>query len=379
MLPARDLQLRLSADVSNTMKKWHPPGISVAVVLRDGRVLSVVRGLERLDRRTPVTTTSVFSAGSITKTFIAAAVLRLVEERRLRLDNTIRRWLPGVPSSDKITIRDLLAHTSGLAWDSGSWDSWFRDVVGHPDVAVPTNDPLRHKPYVVAPAGTGFRYGNGNYELLAQIIERVTGQQLSTVIRSRFIGPLKLDRTFVQPDEEPPPPIAHGYALHVGNHFAEDFVDTKGPVSQSDYADVAGAKDYVPSLRITSLIRASGAMASTATDLARWAGASWGGTVLDRSSTSAMLAVSAPSTQKHSPPGFDGYGLGVVRTTVGGQTLWDHAGGITGFQSLVGYVPEQQVSFAIMVNTSRDALIVGELAQAILRSLGINARTPIVA
>src|SRR5438445_12704311 len=74
---ANELRSRLDADVARTVDKWHPPGLSVAAVLRDGRVLSVVRGVEQFGNRAPVTATSLFCAASVTKTFVAAAVLRL--------------------------------------------------------------------------------------------------------------------------------------------------------------------------------------------------------------------------------------------------------------------------------------------------------------
>lgn len=368
-LSASEVQARVEADVSDTVKEWRPPGISVALRLRGGRMLTVVRGVERVDTRTPVTTTSVFAAGSASKSFVAAAVLRLVEERRLHLDDPIHEWVPDVPSSTKITIRHLLSHTSGLKWDPGSWERWYRDVVGRPGVAMPD----RREPRLVASPGASYRYENSNYELLAKIIEKVSNKNLARVLRSRFLDPLELRRTFVQPDERPRPPITHGYdrpSVH----------DYDWPGARSLDVDVTeGGRGYVPSLSITSLLRAGGGIASTPTDLARWARGLWGGHVLERSSRSAMLSVSEVSTKTHDPPGFDGYGFGVVRTRFDGHVLWSHGGGTTGFRAFVGYLPHLDLSFAVMVNTSRDDFIVGELVQAILRSLGVDARTPIIA
>jgi D-alanyl-D-alanine carboxypeptidase len=356
--------------VEDTVEKWHPPGISVAVRPRDGRVLTVVDGVERVDEQTPVKENSVFGAGSISKSFVAAAMLRLIEEGRVGLDDSTEEWLPDVPSSNKITIRHLLTHTSGLGWDAGSWDDWYSEIVRRPGTAITD----QREPRLVGEPGHSFRYENSNYELLAKIIERVSNERLGSVIRARFLDPLELDRTYVQPDERPRPPITHGYdrpSVH----------DYEWPGARSLDVDVSeGGKGYVPSLSITSTLRAAGGMASTPTDLALWARAVWGGDALKRSSRAAMLSVSAPSTKQHEPPGFDGYGLGVVRTRFdGGRVLWSHGGGTTGFRAFAGYLPHLDLSFAVMVNTSRDDFIVGELVQAILQDFDIDAPTPIIA
>jgi len=303
-------------------------------------------------------------------------MLRLDEEGRLGLDDVIARWLPDVPGSREITVRQLLSHTSGLVWDRGSEEAWLHDVVGRPGVAVAADDPLHKPPREAARPGSAFRYENGNYELLARIAEQVSREGLARSIRSRFLDPLGLSRTFVQPDERPAPPIAHGYRRRCRVRWSCSRVLSS---AKADYIDVTeGGGGYLPALSVVSFLPASGGMASTPSDLARWAGALWGGRVLGQASTATMLTVSSASTTAHDRPEA-GYGLGVVRSDPDGQPLWNHGGGLDGFQTFVGYLPQRQVSFAVAVNTSANSLIVGELVQALLGRLGIKASRPIVA
>ena len=192
---------------------------------------------------------------------------------------------------------------------------------------------------------------------------KVSREGLARSIRSRFLDPLGLSRTFVQPDERPAPPIAHGYRRRCRVRWSCSRVLSS---AKADYIDVTeGGGGYLPALSVVSFLPASGGMASTPSDLARWAGALWGGRVLGQASTATMLTVSSASTTAHDRPEA-GYGLGVVRSDPDGQPLWNHGGGLDGFQTFVGYLPQRQVSFAVAVNTSANSLIVGELVQALL-------------
>ena len=132
--------------------------------------------------------------GSVTKTFVSATVLELVDEGRLSLDDSVRRFLPDVSQvSREITIRQLLDHTSGLA-DVFN-DATRRGLEEHPERAWSTRQLLAslHAPWYQP--GEGWAYANTNYYLLGMIVERVTGSTLEQEIERRFLDPLDLGST----------------------------------------------------------------------------------------------------------------------------------------------------------------------------------------
>jgi D-alanyl-D-alanine carboxypeptidase len=128
-----------------------------------------------------------FGIASTTKTFVATVVLQLAAERHLSLDDPVERWLPGlVPNGRKITIRQLLNHTSGLS----------NDVSGRPPrerVRMAARQGLYAQP------GTTFAYSNTNYVVLGLIVEEVTGHRVDRAVQERILRPLHLDRTSYGP------------------------------------------------------------------------------------------------------------------------------------------------------------------------------------
>ena len=173
------------------------PGV-VVHVRRDRSVVELAAGRADLAEPRRMTTDDRFKVGSITKTFVATAVLQLVAEGRLHLGDTVARWLPGlVPGGDRITVRQLLMHTSGLF-----------DYLDDPRPFAPyLNGDFRHfwtprqlvriavsHPPLFAP-GTGFSYTNTGYVLLGLIAERADGERLAVQLRRRIFAPLHLTAT----------------------------------------------------------------------------------------------------------------------------------------------------------------------------------------
>src|SRR3954468_6637644 len=171
------------------------PG-AIALV-RDGRrSLRLVSGYENLATRRPMRPRDRFRVGSVTKTFVATVVLQLAGEGRLALEDTVERWLPGlVPGGANITIRQLLNHTSGLG--DYADDAFVRRVLEDPGrvwapkelIAVGTSHPPPFGP------GAGLAYSSTGYIVLGLIVEKATGNQLSTELRRRIFAPLRLRST----------------------------------------------------------------------------------------------------------------------------------------------------------------------------------------
>ncbi len=192
-------------------------GVPGAVLLvREGdRTIRLASGSENLKPRTPMRADDRFRVGSITKTFVATVVLQLVGERRLALEDTVERWLPGVvPNGKRITLHQLLNHTSGL-FDYGGDRKFIAEAYRHPlkdwtprqIVAVAT----AHKPRF-AP-GMGWSYSDTNYYVLGLIVEAATKHSLARELRDRIFTPLRLRATSLPSAPAIAGRYAHGYFL----------------------------------------------------------------------------------------------------------------------------------------------------------------------
>jgi D-alanyl-D-alanine carboxypeptidase len=157
---------------------------AVAVVQTEEGIWQGAAGWADFDAKRRARPDDRFAIESTTKTFVAAVVLQLVQEKRLSLQDPVQRWLPGLLAAHPtITVRELLNHTSGLPTDYS------------------LGQPLRARVKAIAAAGVMFKpggapsYSNGNYVLLGLIVEKVTGRRLDRVVTDRIIRPLNLDRT----------------------------------------------------------------------------------------------------------------------------------------------------------------------------------------
>ena len=226
-----------------------------------------------------------FRVGSVTKSFTATIVLKLVEEGALRLDSTLEDHVPGViPRGDEITIRQLLQHRSGIA-DVTDYASWLERALRSPSTRP--IDTLRFagsKPLVFLPGSHG-RYSNTNYIALGLVIEKVTGHSYAQELEQRILKPLELDHTEL-PETWRLPDL-----------------------------DDDGYNPNVP--------WAAGAIVSNAHDLSRFYSALLSGRIL----SSATLA-----TMKKT---VEGTGLGIRPTDLPCGRAWGHAGGILDYQTLV--------------------------------------------
>jgi D-alanyl-D-alanine carboxypeptidase len=258
---------------------------------------------------------------SITKTFVATVVLQLVAERRLSLQDSVQRWLPGVVVGhgyrpDRITIGELLQHTSGL-----------RDYVDTPGWVTPQvlERTWRPRQLVAAalrlgPPLSGWNYSNTNYILAGMLIRRVTGHSPITEIRRRILLPLGLrDTSFPLTSKRIPGPHAHGY---IGTHDVTDLVN--------------------PSVTWTA-----GAMISTVDDVARFYRALLTGKLLPPPEQRELLT----TIPVHDPGELfpEQYGLGIYRVHLPCGTAWAHDGGYPGGFKTFSYTSPNGERQAVMV------------------------------
>lgn len=300
------------------------PGVLLSV--RDGGgSWSSVRGVADLDRARPLRAGDRFRVGSVTKTFVAAVVLQLVGERRVRLDDTVEEWLPGlVPGGRSITVRQLLSHTSGLF-----------DYVEDPAVFVPYAaepgyvwEPRRLVEIGVAhpptfPPGRRFAYSSTNYLLLGLIVEAATGTPLGQQLRERIFEPLGLRRTTFAP-RFVAAPFVHGHRApsHQG-------VVTGAPVDISH--ESAG------------WAWAAGAIVSSADDLDRFFDTLLAGRLLPPPLLREMQTLVPAGRQRY------GLGLAVFPTPCG--DAWGHTGNVQGTLTVAWSRKDASRRIVLVVNT----------------------------
>ena len=286
-------------------------GVTFAAV-RDGELLWAGSSGVARDARTRLLADSTMIVGSVTKTFVAATILQLVDDGRLHLDDSVRTHLPAVTQvSPEITIRQLLDHTSGLADVFNA--TTRRGLEDHPERAWSAKRVLAtlHGPWYQP--GEGWAYANTNYMLLGMIVERVTGSTLEQELERRFLEPLGLDRTQSLVPGDPTSPLAPAWV---------------------------------------TIFWGSGAMTSSAGDLARWGDALYDDDVpelglLDADVRSAMTRFNR-----------DDYGLGVKRIELDKRwTGYGHTGLLNTYTTLLLHLPKDDVTVALLVNRTHVDLL----------------------
>jgi CubicO group peptidase (beta-lactamase class C family) len=300
------------------------PGASV-LVIRDGE--TVVRrsyGLANLEEKASASPDTNYRLASLTKQFTAAAILLLAQDQRLTLDDRVRQWLPSLPAAaDKITVRHLLTHTSGLID--------YEDVMEGTTVPLRDADVLRllekHDRLNFQP-GTGYRYSNSGYALLALTVERASGQTFATFLRDRIFKPLGMSKTVAL--EEGVSSVrnrAYGYTL------------TDGAWKRTDQS-------------LTSAVLGDGGIYSSIDDLARW----------DAALSSTGLLSSESLRQAFTPA----TATDVAGATYGfGWFLKDggmyHTGETIGFRNAIVRDPQRRLTVVILTNRNEP----GPLATAL--------------
>lgn len=300
---------------------------------------------------TPIEKDMIFSIASVTKSFVAALILKLAEEGILSIDDSLHQWLPTYPKIDNtITMRQLLNHTSGIhsfSWDENMFFLVNPDKIWTPEEIITT---LIDEPYF-AP-GTSFQYSNTNYILLGMIIKQATGSDVSTQLRNHILNPLGLNRTFLGMEEEIIGEIAHGWEDIDGDGQQEDL----SMYSRNSF---------------NSLLWTCGGMYSTAEDLVKFSMGLFQGDLLTQNSLNQML-----DFYPYPPDPSLGYGLGIciISNFLPGERAIGHTGGIYGYVSRMIYLPDYEVYISVTVNASLysnrpDELISNALAEVVINQL----------
>src|SRR5687768_10893055 len=320
-------------EIDVLMKRYEgdSPGASVLVV-RDGRpVIRRSYGQANVEDRTASTPETNYRLASITKQFTAAAILLLVEDGKLSLDDRVKKWLPSLPSAaDPVTIRQLLTHTSGFVD--------YEDVMA-PGTTAQLHDSdvlhlLESQDSTYFSPGKSYRYSNSGYALLALIVERVSRKTFAAFLRERIFIPVGMSHTVAHEEGvSTVPNRAYGYTLKDGKWIRKD---------QS----------------LTSAVLGDGGIYSSIDDLARWDAALYDERLL--SDESRRLAF----TQQTDTDRADvKYGFGWRITD---ESLW-HSGETSGFRNVIVRYPGRRLTVVILTNRDDPAPYETALAIARLR------------
>ncbi|SHG29637.1 serine hydrolase domain-containing protein [Flagellimonas flava] len=326
-------------------------GASVSIRIDGVEEWSLQGGISSGD--TPIAANMRFGIASITKTFVAATVLKLSEEGALSLDDPISLWLTLDTENidDSITIEQLLGHFTGLHGYFRHPDIWPR-VEGDLNTPIPT---LELVDYVGTPffaPGERYEYSNSNYLVLGLIIEAVTGKTVGEVFREKLFGPLQMNSIYFPANENLVGPVATPWRDSNGDGTLQNILAEFGPAYHSIFYTAAD-------------------VFSTASDLSMWPQHLFNGTLLSEPTKTKML-----DFQPIDDTIFTGYGLGIREVTFAGKSHWGHTGGMRGYGSYMFYDPETKVSIAMLNNQSRSQngpllryQLVDELLQAVYQHI----------
>ncbi|MEV7525122.1 serine hydrolase domain-containing protein [Streptomyces sp. NPDC091371] len=310
---------RLDAAIQKVLRETQVPGVVVGL-WAPGKG-SYVRTFGVADKATgaPMETDFNFRIGSETKTFTVTALLELVDQGKLALDDPIGKYIEGVPNGDRITLRFLAGMRSGLFNYSEDPD-FDKALTTSPDKYFPPRELLdfSFKHPVQFEPGAQFDYSNTNLILLGLVVEKIGKKPLNEFIRQEVLEPAGLRRTVFPVDAHFPDPHPQGYT------------------DQSASGKVVNSTDWNP-----SWAWAAGAMISDLLDLRSWARTLATGTLLTPETQAERL-----KTFPMDIPG-DGYGLGIFNV----QGWIGHNGSLPGYEVLPVYLPEEQATMVVLLNT----------------------------
>lgn len=295
------------------------PGLSAAVLRGDSVLLARGYGFAALEHRVPATDSTVYQSGSVGKQFTAALIQLLARDGRLGLDDPVRRHLPEGPSRwDRITIRHLLTHTSGIPDYTDSTVDLRRDYSEEELVRLAAGLAPEFEP------GERWSYSNTGYVLLGAIIRKVTGTFYGEVLRERVFRPLGMGTARIISEREIVPNRSDGYRLVEGRVEHQEWV--------------------APSLNTT----ADGSLHLTVRDLVRWAVALNGRRIPGRADLDAAWT---PVTLRGG--GTYPYGLGWYVSQQRGRRRIGHGGSWQGFRASIQRYPEFDLTVIVLANLAQ--------------------------
>lgn len=317
-LAQNSVETKVDEYIRSEMQAQQIPGLALAVI-KDGKtVIARGYGLANVEHQVPVKAETIFQSGSTGKQFTAVAVMMLVEEGKLSLDDKITKYFPDGPEAwQNITVRHMLTHTSGMTDYPQDFDL-RRDY---------TEDDLykRIKPIPLAfQPGEKWSYSNLAYVMLGILIHKVSGKFYGDFLQERIFKPLEMTTARIISESDIVPNRAAGYRVVNGQLKNQDWVS--------------------PSLNTT----ADGALYFTIYDMAKWDAALYTDKLLKTSSLEQMWTPVKLNDGKTHPYGF-GWALGQVR----GHRIIEHGGAWQGFKAQISRYVDDKLTVIVLANQIR--------------------------
>lgn len=332
---------KVEALFKDQVAKKASPSYSVAIVKGGKVAFAKGFGLADIENEVPSTPQSVYRLGSITKQFTATMVMQLVQEGKLKVDDTCRSILPEIPELwSKVTVRQLLNHTSGIKSYTDVKGIFLNDALKptSPAGIIKTveNEPLDFEP------GTKWNYNNTGYELLGMIIEKLDKGTYAASLKSRILTPLGMNDTYFTSERNIVKRRVHGYSGGKDGFRNAQYLNMDWPY-------------------------AAGSMESTVLDLAKWDAALYGNKILSQKALAEMWTTTPLGQDKVAD-----YGFGWHVETKNGIQLVEHGGGIHGFNTYIRRVPSKNLTVIVLCNNDKGnasslAVQVSEMLEPALR------------
>ena len=314
---AADQSVAVDEYIHSEMAKQHIPGLAL-LVSRGGQVIRAQGyGMANVELQVPVKPETIFQSGSVGKQFTAAAVMMLVEEGRIGLEDPLTKYFPDAPSTWKqVTIRELLSHTAGFTDYPKTFDM-RKDYTEKELLKIVESIPLAFPP------GSSWSYSNLGFLTLGILIHRVTGEFYGDFLQERIFRPLDMRATRIISEADIVPNRSAGYRL------------LKGELKNQEWVS--------PTLNTT----ADGSLYFSIMDIAKWDAALYTEKLLKRSSLEQMWTVAKLSNGQ---PNSGHYGFGWFVETKNGHHVVDHEGSWQGFKTQISRYVDDKLTVVVLTN-----------------------------
>jgi len=307
------------------------PGVAIGVYHHGQRAYMAARGMADLEQNTFVTSQTIFNVASVSKHVTAFAVLLLVRDGKVKLDDDIRKYLPYVPDfGHPITIRQLILHTSGLREEGNLFIMAGRSKEDYRRQRQALNLVAAQRALNFSP-GTDHLYSNTNYVLLAELVSAISGHSFRDFTSERIFKPLEMTRSFFRDD-------IHELIPGKANSYGRDEADRRWS-SHPDNHDLLGSIDLF----------------TTVQDMLRWAANLSRPVVGDEALIAQLLEMG--SLDDGTPLG---YGYGLTPVAYAGHAGVGHGGWTAEFRADFNYFPREDLAIVILRNSSGDTATLNE-------------------
>ena len=332
---AQPTKERLQFKLDSLRTAGNYPGLSLAIVSKENKPISLVSGYSDVEKQVPLTTKHLLMQGSVGKTYVAAIALMLIKDGKLNLDEKVSvylghlEWYSRIPNASSITVRQIMNHSSGVMRYEFKPD-FINDLNAMPAKTWKPEELLKYvldEKASFAP-GEGWDYSDTNYILLGMIIEKLTDRKYYELLQEKILSPWQLKET-KPTDKKYLSGIAQGYAGKE-NEFklSEKVIDDKGYFVINPQFEWTGGGVY-----------------STTDDLAKWGKLLYEGKIID---TGMMLKDAVPAKLGRDAK----YGLGVIIRPTQQGLSYGHSGFFPGYLTELFYFPDRKLCIALQCNSS---------------------------